>query len=281
MNFPNLDNISFSIILCCYNSEKYIEETLYSILNQTYNNYEIIIVDDGSKDSTPKIIRNFIISNDQIKIKYFYNNNSGLSSSRNFAISKAQFDWIAIIDHDDMWLKTKLEEQAKNILNNPSKKLFFSDYYILKNKKKFSRFKIYEAKDNFVVSKLNLTKYSGFINLIIYGCFIGSSTVVFDKKIIKHVGYFDINYKFLCDYIFFIEVAKKYNIHCNNSILSIWRSHESQFTNKLYKLYFLEMFKLFNKVIFYENINILNKLIVFKKYIKLYLSFTIKKIIRK
>ena len=273
MNYHNLNNINFSIILCCYNSEEFLQETLLSISNQTYKNYELIIIDDGSTDQTSNIINYFKEKNNYIRIKYYQKKNSGLSSSRNLAISKSKYDWIAIIDHDDVWLENKLETQAKEIIKNPKKKLFFSDFWILNNNIKTSRIKIFKEKDNFNTNELNLSRKKGFLNLINYGCFIGSSTVVFDKNIISQVGNFKSNYKFLCDYIFFIDVSKKFDIHCTNIILSIWRSHESQATIKRSKIYYIEMFRLYNKVSFFEKININYKIKVLKKYLRLFFSF--------
>ncbi len=259
--------------MCCYNSEKYLNETLQSILSQTHTNYELIIVDDGSTDNTSNIIKNFKEQNSYIDLKYFYKKNTGLASSRNYAIDKASNEWIAIIDHDDIWLKDKLEFQNNEILKNKNKKLFFSDFYIFKNNIKKSRFEIFKEKDNFNTVELDLTPFKGYLNLIIHGCFIGSSTVIFNKNIINKNNYFDQNYKFLTDYIFFINLSKDYEIHCSDKILSIWRNHNDQATNKMSKLYYLEMFALYKNIILKENLKIFIKITILKKFIRLLLSF--------
>lgn len=103
----NINNIS--IIIPLYNKEKSISNTINSVLNQKYNNYEIIIVNDGSTDNSLNIIR--LIINEKIII---YNQlNKGVSAARNYGITKASFKWIAFLDADDLW-----EENHLVILNN-------------------------------------------------------------------------------------------------------------------------------------------------------------------
>ena len=91
---------------------------------------------------------------------------------------------------------------------------------------------------------------------------------------------FDINYKFLTDYIFFIKLSKLHEIHCSKEILSIWRSHNDQATVKMSKYYFYEMFILYNNILFKEKIDISIKLIILKKYIRLIISFFFNKIFK-
>ena len=103
--------IYISIIMCCYNSEDNIIETLNSIKNQTYKKWELVIINDGSTDETELIIKKFIYLNKDLNVRYFYQKNQGLGVSRNNAIKRTKYDWIAIIDHDDIWLSEKLLKQ--------------------------------------------------------------------------------------------------------------------------------------------------------------------------
>lgn len=91
-----------SIITPTYNSERFIEETITSILNQTYTNWELILIDDASTDKTVKIINQFVKSNPQI---YLLQNskNRGAAISRNKGIEAAKGDFIAFLDADDLW----------------------------------------------------------------------------------------------------------------------------------------------------------------------------------
>lgn len=100
-----------SIILPVYNSEKTIAETLDSIFNQTYKNYEVIIVNDGSTDKSNEVIRDKI--KNRLNIKYFINENHGVSYSRNFAIKNSIGNKICFIDSDDLYHPNFLEEMLK------------------------------------------------------------------------------------------------------------------------------------------------------------------------
>jgi len=100
-----------SVIIPCYNSGKWIGECLNSVCEQTYENIEIIVVDDGSSDKTDEIIKAI----DNPLIHYFYKKNEGSSASRNYGIKKANGTLIAFLDSDDVWHKTKVEEQVNII----------------------------------------------------------------------------------------------------------------------------------------------------------------------
>jgi teichuronic acid biosynthesis glycosyltransferase TuaG len=99
-----------SIIMPAYNCENYIEESIASVINQTYRNWELIVIDDGSTDNTVDFIKT--MANVEERIKFFENNqNQGVSATRNRGIALAAGKWIAFLDSDDMWDKSKLEKQ--------------------------------------------------------------------------------------------------------------------------------------------------------------------------
>ena len=101
-----------TIIVPVYNREKYIKETVQSILNQTYTNYEVIFVDDASADSSTSILEEYTKNNAKftlIKLR----RNMGVSFARNIGIRKASGRYIAFLDSDDLWLPHRLEEQIK------------------------------------------------------------------------------------------------------------------------------------------------------------------------
>lgn len=102
----------FSLIIPAYNVEKYIKKCLDSVLNQTYNNYEIIIINDGSTDNTSKILESYKSNK---KIKLINQENKGLSSARNTGVSNAKGDYILFIDSDDFIEKELLETLNKTI----------------------------------------------------------------------------------------------------------------------------------------------------------------------
>ena len=105
-----------SIIIPCYNAEKYIAETIQSVINQTYKNWELIVVNDGSTDNSPDIIKEFV-ANDN-RIAFIDKPNSGVSDSRNKGLAKAKGAYIAFLDADDVWNFQYLEKQIENLQAN-------------------------------------------------------------------------------------------------------------------------------------------------------------------
>ena len=119
------NDILFSVMICCYNSEKYLRETIDSVVKQSYTNWEIIAVNDGSTDDTEEIILDYI--HQGFRITYHNQENKGFAAARNKAIELAKGEWVAIIDHDDICLLDRLEVQFTHIQENPTAKLFFGD----------------------------------------------------------------------------------------------------------------------------------------------------------
>ena len=105
----NSDQIS--IIVPLYNSEKYIHETVMSVINQTYTNWELIIVDDCSSDNSVNIVKELMKNDNRIKLIDNINRNSGPAKARNIGIEHASGEYISFLDADDVWLKDKLQKQ--------------------------------------------------------------------------------------------------------------------------------------------------------------------------
>ncbi|MBP4141193.1 glycosyltransferase family 2 protein [Flavobacterium sp. P4023] len=106
-----MKNPLVSIITPAFNSEKYITESIQSVLNQTYQNWEMIIVDDASSDATISIIEEFIKKDNRIKICK-HHENAGTGIARNTALNETSGKYIAFLDADDVWKPTKLEKQV-------------------------------------------------------------------------------------------------------------------------------------------------------------------------
>ncbi len=113
-----------SINLCCYNGEKHLEETLQSIASQTYRDWELIVVNDGSTDSTEQIVQKYRAKG--LPIIYHYQMNAGVGNARNRALQLSSGDYIAFIDQDDIWLPEKLEKQVP-LFDDEKVGLVFSD----------------------------------------------------------------------------------------------------------------------------------------------------------
>ena len=111
-----MNNGLVSIIMPSYNTANYIGESINSVINQSYKNWELIIVDDCSTDNTDEVIKDFLKDS---RIKYLKNKeNSGAAISRNKALRMAKGEWIAFLDSDDLWNHKKLEKQIKFMEQN-------------------------------------------------------------------------------------------------------------------------------------------------------------------
>ena len=114
-----------SVIVPAYNAEAYIAHTLNSVLSQTYNNIEVIVVDDGSNDETANIVESIIQSDDRVTL--LQQPNSGVAAARNLAIQKSRGEYIAPIDADDIWYPQKIEKQVHCMLHaDPSVGLVYA-----------------------------------------------------------------------------------------------------------------------------------------------------------
>jgi len=176
----------FSVILVTYNSSRYIEESISSVLNQTYKNFELIIIDDGSTDETVNIIKKFKDS----RIKYKYQDNQGPSKARNFGIKISKSKWICFLDADDYWYKDKLKVVSKFL--SGSNLIYHKLYKKIEFKKK--NLHITQSKlqhllfQKYIGSKIKIPITQ---NLLIYGNTIPTSSVVIRKKILNKTRFFD------------------------------------------------------------------------------------------
>lgn len=110
-------NMKISIITPIYNSEKFLSDTIESVINQTYKDWELILVDDCSTDKSKEIIQQYLQKDSRIKY-YLLDINSGAAVARNYALNKSTGRFIAYLDADDLWNSRKLEKQIKYMLNN-------------------------------------------------------------------------------------------------------------------------------------------------------------------
>ncbi len=127
--------IETSIIITCYNSEKYISQCIDSCINQkNYKNYEIIVVDDGSKDNSKRIIKNY-----KKKIKFInLKKNIGIEKSVNLAIKKSLGKFIIRLDSDDIFLEDILYENIRK-LKNKNIDFVYSNYYLINEKNTYKK----------------------------------------------------------------------------------------------------------------------------------------------
>ena len=180
-----MNDIFFTVIIPLFNKEEYIASAIESVLNQTYKNFELIIVNDGSTDSSLQIAEKF----KDPKIQLFSKNNSGESSARNFGIEKASGDFIAFLDADDEWLESFLSQFNQAIKLNGGNKFFAIGYYIKENNGVVKNINI---KTKITYIKINFEQY---LKLSLKKQIATSNTVAIHSSLVKEIEGFKVGLK--------------------------------------------------------------------------------------
>ena len=189
--------MTISVIIPTYNRANFIIKTVESVLNQTIQPSEIIIVDDGSRDNTEQILNNWQYFD---KIIYIKQDNQGVSSARNVGIKLAKNQWICFLDSDDIWHTNKLEKQID--FHKKNSHILFSHT----NEKWLFNGKL-------IRQKKHQQKVSGFCFVKnIKNTLIGASTVMIHKTIFDEVGIFDENLQVCEDYDLWLRILKHYEL---------------------------------------------------------------------
>ena len=225
-----------SIIMNCYNGDKYLNEALQSIINQTYKNWELIFWDNLSSDNSKKIFKRY---NDK-RFKYFLaEKHTVLYEARNLAIKEAKGEFIAFLDTDDIWLDEKLEEQIK-LFSNQNIGLVYGNYWRFNSKRFFKKKKLAR----------NLKLPSGKItNILLDRYFIGMLTVVLRKNYINNYDkIFNVEFDMLADMDFVLRFSQQWEFDCVQKPIAISRQHQNQLQNKNFKKQSIQMSKWYEKI---------------------------------
>jgi glycosyltransferase involved in cell wall biosynthesis len=195
----------FSVIIPLYNKESYIINTLGSVLNQTFTDFEVIIVNDGSTDNSLKKIEPFI----DLRIKIINQENRGASQARNLGIEKANGEYIALLDADDFWYSNHLLELKKLIEKFPRAGLFCNNYEISYNIE-FTK----PATFNFKYGNQPIIVEDYFKSSIINSV-AWTSSVAFTKDSFEKLGRFHLGLKTGQDIDLWIRFALNFNVAFN------------------------------------------------------------------
>jgi len=184
-----------SIIIPTFNRRSRITFAVESVLRQTYQKYELLIVDDGSTDDTKEVLKSY---ND--KVRYFFQPHKGVSAARNFGIKKSKGSYICFLDSDDEWLKNKLATQVRTVRSNPHIKICYTDEIWIRNGVRVNPKKIHQ-------------KYSGRIyQRCLPLCIISPSSVMIHRNVFDKAGMFDPQMTVCEDYDLWLRISHFYPV---------------------------------------------------------------------
>ncbi len=219
------NSLIVSIIMNCHNGETFLKQSIDSIINQSFKNWELIFFDNVSDDNSLEIVDSF---NDK-RIKVFKSEKFiNLYHARNEAIQKAKGKYICFLDTDDYWERNKIEEQVNFLENNRNFEMVYSNFYTIKKDNTKYIQNNYNLPEGKIVKDL-LKKYS-----------IGILTACIKKKIFENI-LFDEKTNIIGDFDFFVKLSCDYNIGCIQKPLAFYRDHENNLSKKKLGVYINEL----------------------------------------
>lgn len=219
-----MPDITVSILMPVYNGEQYLLETIESALAQTYKNFELLIVNDGSTDNSKSIISAYL-SNP--KIRYFEQQNAGVAAARNLALRNANGKYIGFLDQDDLWLPDKLSTQIEFLETN--QEIAF----------------VHSRQDYIQADGAPIADYpKDWVSDLHGKCFtelfkrnrIAVLTVLLRKNVIDDIGFFNETVSRADDYELWLRICSKYPIGFQYKKLALYRCHDTNASHDYIKM---------------------------------------------
>lgn len=208
--------MKFSVIIPLYNKAPYIAKAINSVLAQSFHDYELVIMDDGSKDDSFDVAKNVIEGNDCCRL--YRQENAGVSVARNNAVALSQGEYLCFLDADDWWASTFLEEMSKMIDEYPDAGIYGTSYTIVNETKKKTRVANIGVEKDFTKGFINYCRVYA-KNLIMPLC---TGAVCMPRNVFEEFGGFPKGIKLGEDFLLWIRVALKYKVAFLNKPLSFY-----------------------------------------------------------
>lgn len=195
-----MSDLLVSVCIPSYNASVFIEETLQSVKNQSYLNWELIIVEDGSDDGTSLIVKAFAKTVRQEVVYYKNTVNKGLSATRNIAVSKSKGSWLAFVDSDDIWHPDHLQSLINTAQVNPFCDFFHSGFNFFYED--YSKPFYQQELSDKVLNEFPISLYTGEYR-------IQPSSIMVSRKLYSTINGFDENYRSVEDLNFYFRSSEK------------------------------------------------------------------------
>lgn len=233
-----------SVVIPCYNHEQFVQDTIQSVIDQTYKNIELIIIDDGSQDNSVKKIQNMTDACEKRFLRFEFRSrpNKGLSATLNEALEWCEGKYFSAIASDDVMLPNKTKVQINYIENKPNISALFgsADY-------------ISEINERKINNKLKEQEYK-FEDIFLNKCMFYAPTQMLRLDIVKKVGGYNPNI-LVEDWYMWLKLAERGKVYCLSEKLALYRVHSSNTTrnsqliyeNNLKTLQYYKSHKLYDK----------------------------------
>ena len=207
-----------TVIIPTYNRARYVCQALDSVLNQTYRDFDVIVVDDGSTDETSQLLESY-----KDRVTCIRQDNQGRAAAKNAGLSHAQGKYVAFLDSDDIWCPDKLERQVNFLETRPELSLAHGEVEVIDSKGNPLRKETERMKRLYRRQRSKGETYSNFLETI---CMF-PSTVLVRRECFGTVGDFDTSLDILEDFDWFLRVASRYKVECLNQVpVTKYRVHQ-------------------------------------------------------
>ena len=251
----------FSVVIPTYNRKESLKKAIFSVLLQDEQNFELIIVDDGSESGSKEFLKE-IAKQTNLRV-FFIPTRKGVSFARNFGVQNAYSKWICFLDSDDLWHKKKLSVQKKFLQENPQYVIFQTQEDWIRNQKKINPPKKYVKKSGDIFSDC------------LQHCFITPSAVCLQKKIFLEFGGFD-EYLPACeDYDLWVRITAKYSAGLIKEKLVVrFEGHQDQLSHTYQAMDRFRIYSLLKNIIQGSFSKLQTELayLVLQKKVKIYLQ---------
>lgn len=198
----------FSVVIPLYNKELSIRNTIQSVLKQTFQDFEIVVVNDGSTDSSASVVESF----KDPRIRLIHQDNQGVSAARNKGVEQSEYDWIAFLDGDDLWRDNHLEEVVKMMGVFPNEKVYVTS------------FEYSDGRSMFKHARINkVFKIENYFKEAIQGNLICTIVVVIHKSCFDKIGGFNPKLNRGEDLDVWARLAKRYTIIKSSTVTALYR----------------------------------------------------------
>ncbi|MEM3041641.1 MAG: glycosyltransferase, partial [Nitrososphaerota archaeon] len=195
-------SIKVSVIIPTYNYQEYISQSIESVLKQTVQDFEIIVVDDGSTDNTRSVVQVYVDKYPQ-KVRYIYKENGGVASALNVGIQMAQGKYIAWLSADDIFFPTKLEKQLQVFEMYPEVGLCYTDLLVIDGSGRLLK----EQRSSYYPNRETR------IRELLFKPYINGSTAMFRRECVEKLGGFDEELNYTADLEFWYRILSHYEVY--------------------------------------------------------------------